>query len=104
MSKTFDAVLKQIVDRHMRYDKAYLKGLIKGVRAMRESAMYELVLDEGRADERRNLIWEVGEERFVAPSAEAAATLSAVLDLDRLGRIRKRLFQANDWNDLLATP
>jgi hypothetical protein len=96
----------------LRYDKEELTNLLKGVRGMRESAGYQMILDEGRVEGRvegafqatKDAIRELGGDRFGLLPPEMAASLEQITDLIRLRRIHKRLLKAADWTDLLATP
>ncbi len=75
---------------------------------MRESAGYQIILDEGRIDEAKKLILRLGTTRLGPPSPAIQKLLETIEDLDRLGRIVDRFADppesVSDWQDLLATP
>ena len=48
----------------------------------------------------RNVVRLVGRKRFGTPTPDQEAGLDAVTDHGRL----ERMFDATDWDDLLATP
>ena len=61
--------------------------------------------EEGRREDRRESILLLGQQRFgKSATRKQKAELAAIEDLDRLLRIRSRLFEAATWADLLATP
>ena len=78
---------------------------------MEESSTYQFVIEKGmekgilkgRKKELLETLLHLGTQRFGTPAA-AAARLEAIDDLERLDRMRDRLLDAPDWNDLLATP
>lgn len=94
--------------------------IFQGVRAMRESSTYQLILDEGRAEGlakgrmegrvegraegARETLLRQGRVRFGPPDEPTRTALGAVADFERLERMSERIFVATDWRDLLATP
>ena len=73
---------------------------------MRDSLTYQAILEEGRAegrvDEARELLLELGTGRFGSPDARTHATLSAIGDRTRLHVLAARLLTASTWSELLA--
>jgi hypothetical protein len=53
---------------------------------------------------RRGFILGFGKERFGPATDAIRAALEGNADLEHLRRILDRIFEATDWNDLLATP
>jgi predicted transposase YdaD len=88
----------------LRVKKGQLKQLFKGVFVMRESSAYELILDEGRAEEAQKIIRWLASKRLGSPDESVEFTLKAIEDIERLERIIDRYNDAADWQDLLATP
>ncbi len=92
----------------LRLDKAQLRQLFQGVRAMRESSGYQIILDEGRIEGEirgvRATILRQGRKRFGPPGEAVESALQAITDLERLGRMSERVLDASDWQDLAATP
>ena len=91
----------------LRLDKAELDNF-QGVRAMRESSGYQIILDEGRIEGEirgvRATILRQGRKRFGSPGEAVESALQAITDLERLGRMSERVLDASDWQDLAATP
>jgi predicted transposase YdaD len=99
----------------LRVPKAQVNELFRGVRAMRESSGYQLILDEGREEGRKEgrkegalreaqkLLLRQGRHKFGAPEPAVEAAVQAITDLDRLERMSDRMFDATSWQDLLAT-
>jgi hypothetical protein len=59
---------------------------------------------EGRGEELRKLLVELGRQRFGEPAESLRAALAALMDLERLERMARRILQASSWQDLLDTP
>jgi hypothetical protein len=90
----------------MRVKRDVALQVFRGVRAMRDSDTYMMILGEGREDEAKSIILRQGQKRF-GPADEATnARLKGITDLDRLDRLVDRLFDgaATTWQDLLDTP
>ena len=91
----------------LRVPKPKVAELFRGVRAMRESSGYQLILDEGREEgalrQSRKLLLLIGESKLGAPEPGVEAALQAIDDIARLERMSKRLLTSTSWQDLLAT-
>ncbi|MFN0073487.1 MAG: hypothetical protein ACKVVP_18555, partial [Chloroflexota bacterium] len=104
----------------LRYPPGLVHQLVPGVRNMRESSTYQLILnegraegrdqgraegrDEGRATEARSLLLLMGATKFGAPAPAARSALESITDIARLERMGPRLLSATSWDELLATP
>jgi hypothetical protein len=71
---------------------------------MRESDTYLAILDEGRLDEAKKWLLQIGEQLLGVPDQATRTTINGLTDLGRLDRMGARLTTAADWQDLLATP
>ena len=71
---------------------------------MRESDTFLAILDEGRVEEVRKLILELGTQKFGAPGDAVKTCLGGTEDLDRLELFHRRILKAKTWEELLATP
>jgi hypothetical protein len=78
--------------------------LLKGVREMEESSTYQWVMEKGGKKALRETLLDLGTLRFGQPDATAVAALNSLDDKERLARMRHRLLDAADWDDLLGTP
>jgi hypothetical protein len=88
----------------LRVTRAAARQAFRGVRQMRDSDTYLAILDEGREEEARECILLLAKKRF-GPAEELTLTvLNGIADLERLHRLRNRLLDATDWQDLLETP
>jgi predicted transposase YdaD len=100
----------------LRYPRDFVTQLLSGVRAMKDSVTYQAIVEEGKAAGRaegiakgkiegaREILLDLGRERFGPPDAATRAALEALTDLDRLRALSKRLFQADTWQELVAAP
>jgi hypothetical protein len=77
--------------------------LFQGVRAMRDSDTYLAILDEGRLEEAKEWLLELARERFGPPDESVTAAIAALMDLERLDRMRSRLLKVASWQELLGT-
>jgi hypothetical protein len=82
--------------------KGEARGEAKGIAQGRAEGKAE-GLEIGRLTEARNIVARQGTKRFGEAPQAAREALSAIADHDRLERIADRMFEATDWNDLLAT-
>lgn len=92
----------------LRVPRAMLEQLYQGVRAMRESSAYQAILEEGREEgaiqEARRMILLQGGDKFGSPSDAITSSLQAIMDLERLHRMGRRILVVSSWDELLATP
>jgi len=91
----------------LRVHRDVALNLFRGVRAMRESDTYLAILDEGRdegrLEEAKKWLLELGREQLGPPDESVTAAITALMDLERLGRMRSRLLKVGSWQELLAT-
>lgn len=92
----------------LRYPPGMAAELLKGAREMEESSTYQWVIEKGMEKggkkELLETVIDLGTLRFGPPSDAVAAALNSMSDLARMRRIRHRLLDAADWDDLLGTP
>ncbi len=74
---------------------------------LEDSSGYLWILNKGVAqgavEELRRVLRMLGRKRFGDVPTTAAARLQGIADADRLERMTDRIFDATDWDDLLAT-
>ncbi len=100
----------------LRYSAEQALRLLRGGRSMRESTVYQMILEEGEAKglakgrregelaEARKILLRLGEEHFGPPDAHVTAAVKATTDLERLEALSTRLLRAASWEDLLGPP
>jgi predicted transposase YdaD len=83
--------------------------LLQGVLSMKESATYQLILSEGRAEgiaqgreALQETILRLGERRFGPADATVRKRLGAYATLDELQQVADRLLEVETWTELLA--
>jgi predicted transposase YdaD len=83
-----------------------LKALLQGVHRMKESATYQMILEEGREEgriqEARQTLQSLGLERFGAADPEIETRIEAIVSLDKLHKLTRRLLSVSSWEELLA--
>jgi hypothetical protein len=110
----------------LRYERAMVQTLLRGVMNMKESVTYQAILEEGeaigvakgkaegeakgkaegeakgKAEEARKMLLLQGRDRFGVPSAKIEGLLNAVADLGRLEALLLRLLHVKTWEELLG--
>ena len=75
---------------------------------MRESATYQAILEEGRAEgaveEARKLLRMIGEGILGRPDSQAASAIGRIDNLGQLEALCERLRSATSWQHLLGLP
>jgi hypothetical protein len=69
---------------------------------MRESVTYQVIVEEGRAQDARDLLMSLGTDKLGAPDADTVAELGAIQDRAVLERLVRAVLRATTWTDLLA--
>jgi hypothetical protein len=75
---------------------------------MKESSVYQGLLQEGRAEgraeEAQRILLRQCEIRFGLPDAGSRTTLETIVDLEQLERLTERVLIVSSWKELLALP
>ena len=88
----------------LRVSREMAAQIFQGVRGMRESSTYQAILDEGRQEGMQSTLLRLGQQKFGLPNEAITTTLTAITDLERLGRMVDRILLVSSWEELLATP
>ena len=86
----------------LRYDRDEARQLLRGVKGMRESSTYQAILEEGRVDQARRDVLELGTEKFGPPDTSVIERLDRIDDPDTLGHLLRGVLRAPTWQELLA--
>jgi predicted transposase YdaD len=94
----------------LRYPPHRVAQLLQGVRGMKESATYQMILregreegrEEGRVEEARAILLRQGTKRFGPPSEQARTALEATRSIERLELLTERLLDVESWEELLV--
>jgi predicted transposase YdaD len=94
----------------LRFPWESVKSWFEGVIAMKESSMYQGLLDEGRAEgraqghaeEARKIVFRLAAFRFGPPDPASRAALEAVTGLEELEGLTQRILIVSSWEELLA--
>jgi predicted transposase YdaD len=78
-----------------------IKTLLQGANRMKESATYQMILEEGRLQEARQTLQWLGLERFGPASPEIEAKIESIASLDQLHTLTRRLLGVSSWEELL---
>ena len=79
---------------------------------MEDSVTYQAILErgeargklQGRADEARRIITQIGSKRFGPPDAQTQARLDAFVSPEALETLAGRLLDVETWGELLSAP
>ena len=70
---------------------------------MRESVTYQAIVEEGKVEDRQDVLLQLGRKRFGIPNPASVMTLRRITDRDRLARLTDALLDVSSWQELLAT-
>ncbi len=97
----------------LRFTSEFATHLLEGIQNMQESTTYQAILkegldkgvSEGRVSEAQRLLLMLGETRFGEADEAIRRSVEAILDLERLERVTRRILDSKvqDWNGLLET-
>lgn len=112
--KQAEAVALSEIFAGLRPELSLAEFLLRRFPAMKESASYQWILEEGRVEGRleglvqgqivalRETLLELGRERLGEPSQAVVQQLEAIDDPDRLRQLVRRVLTAQRWDDLLG--
>lgn len=98
----------------LRYPPELSETLLQGVVRMKESSTYQVILDEGRQEgrregeqmgtvaEARRLLLLLGEQRFGPATPEIRQRVEAESGIERLEELVRRVLTASGWDDVLG--
>jgi hypothetical protein len=69
---------------------------------MKESVTYQAIVEEGRLEEARQTLLELGAEQLGQPTDDIDQAIGQIADLEHLHRLRRRLRQVGTWQELLT--
>lgn len=87
----------------MRYSMALADRLLEDAMIWEHSATYQGLLQKGRLEEARKNLLAAGSEMFGSPNANAVAAVEAIIDLQRLEHLLRRVFHTSTWEELLES-
>ena len=88
----------------LRFTQEEVITMFQGVRGMRESSTYQMILDEGRIEGVQRVLIRQGKKKLGDPDEAVRRALTAITDLDRLDRLIDRVLEVSTWDELLQTP
>jgi predicted transposase YdaD len=94
----------------LRYPPGLAEQILRGVRGMRESSTYQVILAEGRVEgrvegrieEAREILLRQGRKRFGPADDRVQSTIRGISSRERLEELSERLLDVTTWQDLLA--
>jgi len=121
-----DALAATFILLGLRYPREFAQALLKGVREMKESTTYQMIIEEGEAKgraegmvrgiaegiaagivegrikEARALVLRLGQRRFGRAPEKVIEYLDSIVELGELESIAEQLVEAQGWDDLIA--
>lgn len=90
----------------LRYERALVENLLRGVRGMKESVTYQAIVEEGvekgQLQGAKRILFRLGEELLGPPSAGERSRVESVGNVEALERLTERALKAQSWDELLA--
>jgi len=90
----------------LRYSAEQIRSLGTEMAWWRESPLFLETLEEGReqgrVEEARRLVLDLGTDKFGAPEPSLVSTVETIGDPDVLERLVRRILRATSWQELLA--
>lgn len=86
----------------LRYKASVVEKLMRGVRNMKESTFYQMILEEGKENEARRVILRIGRKRYGEPDAETLARIETIVSLEKLELLIDRLVEVESWSELFG--
>jgi len=87
----------------IRHDKAVMKRLLQGVRSMRESTSYQLIVEEGELKGERRALLLLGSQQFGEPPPNVLAVLNSIENVRTLEALLAKVLDVSTWSELLAS-
>jgi predicted transposase YdaD len=87
----------------MHVDATVAHTIFSKVKAMEDSPGYLYIQELGAIKHNRQLLLEMGKDKFGDPTEKQANKVAAINDIDRLDRLMRKLVTAKSWNGLLRT-
>lgn len=87
----------------LRYERTLIAGLLKGVRGMKESTMYQAIMEEGMVKDRQDVLLQQGRKKFGPPTPSIEMAVRGITDMERLTRLTDRVLDVSSWQELLAS-
>jgi predicted transposase YdaD len=85
----------------LHYSDQIAHALFQEVLGMQESATYQAIVRQGRAEGARHTVLLQGEAKFGPPDEATRAAINAMSDLERLDELAVRLMIAASWQELV---
>jgi predicted transposase YdaD len=90
------------------YPDGFANSLLQGKSFMRESSTYQAILREGRAEgkaegkaeEARRMLLLFGREHLGPPAPEFEMRVEAMIDVEQIEKLSKRLLGSSSWEEL----
>jgi predicted transposase YdaD len=95
----------------LRFGREEITKLLRGVRGMKESVYYQMILEEGEVKgeakggikEARRILLRQGQRRFGLPDQAMVATIESTDSIDHLEGWLDRVLEVSSWEELLAS-
>lgn len=70
---------------------------------LEESTTYQAIIRKARLAEARQILLDLGQQRFGPGEEKTLKTLNAIEDVQRLEELIKRLLKVSNWQELLLS-
>jgi predicted transposase YdaD len=86
------------------YPEGLANTLLQGKSHMKESSTYQAILRQGKAEEARRMLLLLGRDFLGPPAQEFEARVEAMIDVEQIEELSKRLRSASSWEELFDEP
>ncbi len=87
------------------YPENIAKGLLHGVRKMKESTTYQAILakeePKGKIEGAKRILFRMGRKRFGDPKAAIKSKIESIADLVQIEHLSDRVLEAKSWDELM---
>jgi len=95
------AVTASFILAGMHQEDSFLRAIFNRGLTMIESSAFKVIEDLAKERNLREVLLDMGREKYGEPTPEQAAKLAAIDNLPRLKRLAVRLIRVNSWDALL---
>ncbi len=87
----------------LNYSGERLRTLMQGLHGMRESATYQLILEEGKLAGEKEVLEQLGTKLFGPMPPQIRAEVELIGSTDRLRELTNRLLDVSSWEEWMGT-
>lgn len=87
----------------LRYNRALVEQVLRGIEAMEESVTYQAIVEKGMIKDRQAVLLQQGRKKFGLPPSSVEGAVRGIVDMDRLVQLTDRVLEVDSWQELLKS-